>query len=141
MENKQVEFSELRLGNILRIDGALSVVEGIKKEGINYYLVPNQRFLHQPSQGFKGETLTEEWLVRFGFEKYKRGNDEIFCIDDFEIQIHGDKYVLSIHGGETAPNLTQYFAHHTKHVHQLQNLYFALTGEELTPQGFNSPKK
>ena len=60
--------------------------------------------------------LTEEWLIRLGFK--------IFCKDFYlnGIIIHTRKrgYVLR----KSVP-IIQY-------VHQLQNLYFALTGEELT---------
>jgi hypothetical protein len=71
-------------------------------------------------------TLTKEWLVKFGFEKstytynnetsaiYKK-NDEIWISENYAGQ-----YCLDCH-------------YHTelKYVHQWQNLYFALTGEEL----------
>jgi len=75
--------------------------------------------------------LTAEKLKEFGFEKGKRGINEYYYIDDFEIQIHGDKFPLAIWGGESAPHLTQYIGLRTKYVHQLQNLYFALKGKEL----------
>ena len=78
-------------------------------------------------------SITEEWLLKFGFEKEGEGfRHEYWYINDFEIQIHGDKFPLRIWGGESAPHLTQYIGHKTKYIHQLQNLYFALTGEELT---------
>jgi len=64
--------------------------------------------------------LTEEWLLKFGFEsnpyedRYEKGEIYVEC------------------------NKTKGFTElwlsgfpHIKHVHQLQNLYFALTGEEL----------
>jgi len=77
------------------------------------------------SEHFEPIPLTKEWLLDFGFEKcetleeqgYKKGIyklfanslDEInFCFFDF-----GDWY------------------QHIDYVHQLQNIYFALTGEEL----------
>ena len=56
--------------------------------------------------------LTEECLLRFGFESknpvlFTNSDGDSFYLDDTKI----------------------------KHVHQLQNLYFALTGEELTYNG------
>jgi hypothetical protein len=70
--------------------------------------------------------LTEEWLLKFGFQEIcEKGSFEInresfsltysegkmwFCFGQFAEQ------------SNTVP---------CKHVHQLQNLYFALTGEEL----------
>ena len=63
--------------------------------------------------------LTEEWLVRFGFElnanKYRTNDSKLICHKMIDVKISGSKYNLK----------------HIKYVHQLQNLYFALTGEEL----------
>ena len=58
--------------------------------------------------------LTEEWLVKFGFENKTKS----FVLNNISIkqQTKGYFFYLSI--------MIQY-------VHQLQNLYFALTGEEL----------
>jgi hypothetical protein len=56
---------------------------------------------------YKPILLTEEWLLKFGFVKDKLTNYDWYK-GDFEICIHD-----------------------IKHVHQLQNLYHALTGEEL----------
>lgn len=75
--------------------------------------------------------LTEEWLLRFGFEKFNHSVKEYWAINDFEIEIHCNKFPVRICGGESAPHLTQFIGHGTKYVHQLQNIYFALTGEEL----------
>jgi hypothetical protein len=71
--------------------------------------------------------LTEEWLKRFGFEK---------TIAD-DVNHHFDYYTDE---KISAGNLWEHdkgFCHdydmggEIKHVHQLQNLYHALTGEEL----------
>ena len=69
--------------------------------------------------------LTEEWLLKFGFEK--KIND-----DDFDYWLKGefDDTFLCEHADGFCYNFG--FGHELKHVHQLQNLYFALTGEELT---------
>lgn len=128
----QVEFSELRIGNILRIDGALSVVEEIKKDGLSYHLVPNETFLHQPSLGFQSEPLTEEWLVKLGFhwdlerESLLIGIDGILYISFYKINdgINEVAQLCTINGDYTT-------GIDINHIHQLQNLYFALTGTEL----------
>ena len=73
-----------------------------------------------------GVPLTEEWLVKFGFfEKYKscfnRWNKKGFSLNDNEDD-NGDLQGVFYYD----------FKLEIKHVHQLQNLYKALTGEELT---------
>lgn len=65
--------------------------------------------------------LTEEWLERLGFENYSMNLDE----DGFT---HVDVSFLS---GGVEVYINDMIYPHIKHVHQLQNLYFALTGEEL----------
>ena len=71
--------------------------------------------------------LTEEWLVKFGFEL----EDEkiYYHLDSYEdIYITKTSYSFSIYNATHFTNIKQGI----KHVHQLQNLYFALTNEELT---------
>jgi len=72
-------------------------------------------------------TLTEEWLLKFGFI-YTDDVDNLnrdYKLQEFEIQLHLD--VNDFMCCNTIPNYVQ-----IKYVHQLQNLYFALTNEELT---------
>ena len=66
--------------------------------------------------------LTEEWLLKFGFERSGLYNvkDEVYVYDEYGLTDTGFEYRF---------NYTQI---KLKYVHQLQNLYFALTGEELT---------
>lgn len=77
-----------------------------------------------------GIPLTEEWLTKFGFTK----NKEQFGIriDEYAfLNIYTDTFrygLFDISSGEefkSWDNLIQ-------NVHELQNLFFALTGEELT---------
>lgn len=75
----------------------------------------------------EGIPLTEEWLVKMGFEKRVDGDD--FNIWHwYELQILPD--IAFVQG-----NLDVFILDHdnirVQFVHQLQNLYFALTGEEL----------
>lgn len=76
--------------------------------------------------------LTEEWLIKFGFEKtydefvYDKANlriEYIIWADD------EPEWKLKRFYGNT---FSSHSTIKTNYVHQLQNLYFALTGEELT---------
>jgi len=60
--------------------------------------------------------LTEEWLLKFGYTKISNSS---FMNSGHGIWICNNLFMCDKNG----INL--------KHVHQLQNLYFALTGEEL----------
>lgn len=70
--------------------------------------------------------LTEEWLLRFGFEnnyiQYEWTNWGMWVEKGLAYE-----YIVSHGFANTKSELIS-----IKYVHQLQNLYFALTGEELT---------
>lgn len=72
--------------------------------------------------------LTEEWLLKFGFEK----EQYYFTIGYNPITVDYTMMLTWIEGCEYPFYRNAY--HRMQHVHQLQNLYFALTGEELTIQ-------
>lgn len=65
--------------------------------------------------------LTEEWLLRFGFEKDRSG----YRLDDINSLSFSENYIVCWHDKVLGIKQIEY-------VHQLQNLYFTLTGEELT---------
>jgi hypothetical protein len=76
--------------------------------------------------------LTEEWLVRFGFNVrsisktyscYNKGERVQINIQRSEdLNIYEDTFWFKVYNGTIS----------IRYVHQLQNLYFALTGNELT---------
>ena len=98
---------------------------------------------HEPSlHTLEPIPLTEEWLERFGFEKVSedyvrydlKASKDIYIIyaDDYSCALFNSKESEEDELG-VIPNWET-----IKHVHQLQNLYFALTGQELT---IKEPKK
>ena len=70
---------------------------------------------------FEGIELTEEWLLKFGFKRFPWGlvKDNLLFKDDLKCSY----LILQVANG---------FEVKVKYVHELQNLYFALTGSELT---------
>ena len=127
-----MEAKELRIGNLIYgVSDRIETVIGLGSDTISAYpgkLVDAQMFFTEDD--FTPIPLTEEWLIKFGFEKhhlyseqYNKDNYSIvFCKDnciDFWIADCDDCGV----------------AVKIPFVHQLQNLYFALTGEELGLQG------
>ena len=70
--------------------------------------------------------LTEEWLLKFGFKK-----SNVYCFGNHKLIIEslmGDRHSCRY---RINPNESIWISE-LHYVHQLQNLYFALTGEELT---------
>lgn len=120
---------ELRLGNKLLFNNQECVIVEVKTNNKvrAEYLRNDTGHKHMSIidvEFLSPITLTEEWLLKFGFVKYgstmaiECGGIEIGTIANnkrFYIQIHTSNATLSI-----------------QYVHQLQNLYFVLTLEELT---------
>tara|TARA_R110000744_G_scaffold43803_1_gene97923 strand:+ start:53 stop:409 length:357 start_codon:yes stop_codon:yes gene_type:complete len=112
-----MKANELRVGNLVTTGGVEQYVMSIDIDDPAEHRINDcQGIAYQPIP------LTEEWLVRFGFENtntkenpnYKKGF--YICM----VREHGIN-ICNNHG----------FINDLNHVHQLQNLYFALTGEEL----------
>lgn len=84
-------------------------------------------------EDLKPVALTEEWLLAFGFEKI-RADYECFY---YSLELNEDAHCdLSIMSGDKNGFLEIVLFPYEKwmrykYVHQLQNLYFALTGNEL----------
>tara|TARA_R110000772_G_scaffold99393_1_gene199295 strand:+ start:42 stop:404 length:363 start_codon:yes stop_codon:yes gene_type:complete len=111
-----MKANELRIGNYyIDIDDKLTELSGYEL----YEMTIKENTESLGETEFRPIPLTEEWLVKFGFEKLEGWDDMYyFKIGYFQI------YEYNVSGYE-------YDDFNIKHVHQLQNLYFALTGEEL----------
>jgi len=68
--------------------------------------------------------LTEEWLVRFDANQYKPVKGLYFIYDHTFLFENGS---ISLYDPDRCVHVSNKYSY----VHQLQNLYFALTGEEL----------
>jgi len=110
--------AELRIGNIIfsKISGGLVVVQYIP--------------LDIDMDNYGSVKLTEEWLLKAGFEHIlnEHTNADFWQIkrkkNDYRPHITIYKNRITV-GNNTG---VKYF----NDVHSLQNLYFALSGEELT---------
>ena len=74
--------------------------------------------------------LTEEWLVKFGFEK-RSGNNICWDLGDFMIGWYGNKYATWRIEYLSNERTSEIYSH-IDAVHELQDIYSLLTGEELT---------
>lgn len=123
-----IEANELRIGNLIkpcnnnywsewylnkvRTTGVRCTIETLldKDEYWNWEYIP----------------LTEEWLFKFGLLEVKKGKKYTVSagIANLYITENGKKYNYAVYE-------KPFFIQKIKYVHQLQNLYFALTGQEL----------
>lgn len=114
-----MKANELRIGNYVTLNNDVKIVNGnLIKEQQQSEMIIREIYL-EPIQ------LTEEWLLKFGFAW--RGLNEKFLT---KYTPCGKAVVNSKNGFFKLAGVT--IEVEIKFVHQLQNLYFALTGEELT---------
>jgi hypothetical protein len=136
-----MRLEELRLGNLVRIDESDTSFE---VNGINTYALSIKDQTEDvwiENYCFCPILLTEEWLIKFGFEKVIYESDETGYSNDYELEIKGvglisysDDFSCALFGSKESSKDELGFLpnwDNCKHVHSLQNLYFALTGEEL----------
>jgi len=72
--------------------------------------------------------LTEEWLLKFGFCQSEK--DEVYYDGLFNYALNSYKSIWHFYAHNEV-NGNKWFLRDLQYVHQLQNLYFALIGEEL----------
>ncbi|MDV3749088.1 hypothetical protein CMU21_14745 [Elizabethkingia anophelis] len=123
-----MEAKELRIGNYLHDrNGNLCKVIELREDGI-YAPAIGKATTGLPNKPIE---LTEEWLLKFGFEIEKSSSHCIAFNESYDHELQLDKEFGKT---ENCWNITKYGGGYRLiyYVHQLQNLYFALTGEELT---------
>ena len=106
-----MKASELRICNYVTEEGRLILIhDGF---GIDH------------AHNYEPIEITEEWLLKFGFEKLY---DEYFIsiFNDIDVRYYyntsGSVWKFELDGNRLL----------IKYIHQLQNLYYALTRQELT---------
>jgi len=135
-----MEANELRLGNLVTATLTNEIYEiGIWAlrviEDGNY-----QNSYDTETKVYEPIPLTEEWLLKFDIIKLNFTTDMPKSFQKPDIDEDGNIWYTWVKGAfnlEIQKNGEIWFevySHyiHVKYVHQLQNLYFALTSEELT---------
>lgn len=143
-----MKANQLRIGNYLNFEQTTHIVSGVLENGetnsywVNKGLKDSFYEYSAPMDHYKPIPLNEDWLLKLGFKKviyktvhpdwcneicYELEHKEFFIsyLDDFSMGLYVQK---TTHQNDLSivPSLEN-----MKYVHQLQNLYFALTGEEL----------
>lgn len=121
-----MELKELRIGNMLASGDGIVFAVPVKtiddiKNKVNFLDI----------KLFKPIELTEDWLLKFGGVWRKEHSDYIFETEEamYSVAMFSsgiNSFYIEMSEDESI-ELTE-----LKHVHTLQNLYFALTGLELT---------
>ena len=118
-----MKANELRIGNYVYFGKTETKLFCVDLLNIAFEKIKNTKSEIQPIP------LTEEWLIKFGFNQ-----DEILNYRyNSEWKLDGKNYdfiYIDIDDKDICIN-DSWNHRKIKYVHQLQNLYFALTGEEL----------
>ena len=120
-----MEAKDLRIGNYIYMGG--NVCSVMELHSFDNVIAKHIKEFEtwDKDEGLKPIPLTEEWLLKFRFKENKKYKYFTKRIKDCNFVIHRD------YTGELAMcdiDLTV----RPEYVHSLQNLYFVLTGEELT---------
>jgi len=115
-----IQAKELRIGNYLDAAGETEIVTEIYEDYFYTKSCKSTWALIKPIP------ITKEWLIDFGCQ----------YIDDHEYIIKDD---LILENEYTDKGVWNFCTEHSwiteiKYIHQLQNLYFAITGKELIKQ-------
>ena len=117
---------ELRIGNLVDLYGQVETIYAIRNSGVDFYRGKTKKSVIMQSyvwEAIKPIQLTEEWLNKLGLKKI-----EEYCYELDNIHINTKRELIWIFTKckrELEFNIPDY-------IHELQNLYFALTNEELT---------
>lgn len=134
-----MKASEFRIGNWIRARGENWQVRSVSYWEVAYELTTDSgfRWHSQSATTIKGILINEDWLMKFGFKKVKPSS---FDKDDYEWiyeigkRTNTRNFDVSV-GKYTDGNLVAFLysgdALDIQFVHQLQNLYHAIVGEEL----------
>lgn len=133
-----IKPEELRIGNkILYGKSVVTVVsiesknlsEAYKNKSSITVQIANGAYISVEDDGYSAIELTEEWLLKFGFEKKAEHNFRLYVFTRGVIHAYTSGKVEIEIGNKSGYSFGYPLVYF---VHQLQNLYFALTGSELT---------
>lgn len=131
-----IDAKELRIGNLVTYNGK-EIAVGPSAISELYYLGDTHAKSEIDKREYLPISITEEWLLKFGFERIHH----YYCMNDGSMNYHyelkGNKMFMLYFDGRCFAINESKISHrehlsHNKHVHQLQNLWFSVTGKELT---------
>jgi len=141
MENAQ----DLMIENYVTIDGKICEVVSISNRDLECHSLDKRSIYHYPIHHLQGIPLTPELLLKLGFEQ---GRYE-WKKNEFQKFVHGDCYLTMYHNfkentfssyygsrqstsGADCFIDTQYRIADIEYLHQMQNVFYTLTGQSLT---------
>ena len=117
--------NDLRIGNFIKVISSTKTFDSFitQAKGYDIVRIEEKSFAYW---NYEPIILDEEWLLKFGFEKIIGSNESNFTNGFYNLFVNslGEVNFYFFKEGDWYQKID--------YVHQLQNLYFALTGSELT---------
>lgn len=129
LKTKDMKATELRINNYVNYDNEIHLISGLNDiGGVCKITNLKGKVISQHTTNLDPITLTEERLINFGFTS-----------NPYQDNYYLNGFILDIN--KTRGKLEIYYKHvEIEFVHTLQNLYFALTNEELTLTNKNNER-
>ena len=111
-----ITTQDLRIGNLVKYNGEFYAIRSFDELHVSF-----KPFDYIGYDEIEAIEITEEWLLKLGYEK----DGDFFRIKNTRLAeafIFKEALSICVHS---------FWLKHIKSIHQLQNLYFALTGKEL----------
>ena len=124
-----IDARELRIGNIVNANGVQIAVDFINVD----FGFPEKYLINDwYEEDLEPIPLTEQWLIKLGFEHTNDVNKSLSKVASNHVMLLssiGKKYVVEIRNVMMSGSIMLQFS--VTCVHQLQNLYWILSGKEL----------
>jgi len=132
-----IKANELRIGNYVLqsvyLNGRCNevrTVTAIRSEGsLNVKVNYGNTMKSLPSEWFEPIHLTERWLINLGFAPLSESDHGVRISVNSADELCWSRHDEDLRYQTKGSGFTRNYG--IKYVHQLQNLYFALTGKEL----------
>ncbi len=122
-----MKATELRIGNLITANFGMGYEQQETVDADTF-----DRF-DSDHVTFDAIPLTEEWLLKFGFTVGRESDLDLPPLKFYRKEEHYNgktaHLFVSDYGDDSHYDIP---LPHIKYIHQLQNLYYSLTGEELT---------
>lgn len=132
-----IDTKEIKLDNWLYLTPSNMFVK-VSQVGRREIRPNDSKGLMVPAEHFEPILLTEDILLKCGFETSDFYKTHYFKYENIDNNLRGDVFCFNIdrntdlfNTGKTLSFSFRPFSLHLKYLHQLQNLYFEITGREL----------
>jgi hypothetical protein len=142
---KNMKSQDLRIGNYLYYEHTTHIVSGIHGNKVySWWVKDGEPVIEYEAKDISGTQvenpyidvisqyepipLTEEWLIKLGFEKLTDSKDGFK--NTTYTYTKGISFIVYFDGVRLSTNF--WMGNEKHYIHQLQNLFYVLSGEELT---------